>query len=145
MNEENTVGRPTKYNQAIVDKAWHYLDHYSEYGNIIPSIVGLAQVLGLNRETLRLWSKDENKEAFFGILERIMCEQECELINKGLDGTFNSTITKLLLGKHGYHDRPQQADHQIQVIVSRGGVALKVGNDSLAIENKSESLDISST
>jgi hypothetical protein len=92
-------------------------------------------VLGLCRETLRLWSKDEDKKEFLGILDRINQKQECVLLNHGLDGTFNSTITKLVLGKHGYHDRPQQTDSQIQVNVNRGGVVLKSGNETLAIED----------
>jgi hypothetical protein len=95
----------------------------------------LALVLGLSRETLRLWSKDEDKKEFFGILDCINQKQECVLLDGGLDGTFNSAITKLVLGKHGYHDRPQQADTQVQVIVNREYVTLKSGNDTLAIED----------
>lgn len=113
------MARPTKYRQEIATKAWHYLDNFEEYGDIIPSIVGLAQVLELSRETLRLWSKDEGKEEFFGILEHINTVQECVLVNNGLTGKFNPTITKLLLGKHGYHNRPRQADNQVQVIINR--------------------------
>ena len=131
------MGRPTKYSQEIVDKAQHYLDNYEEYDDIIPSIAGLSLVLGLCRETLRLWSKDEDKKEFLVILDRINQKQECVLLDHGLDGTFNSTITKLVLGKHGYHDRPQQEGTQIQVIVKRGGVVLKSGNDTLAIEDAS--------
>ena len=56
-------------------------------------------------------------------------------MRKGLNNEFNSNITKLVLGKHGYHDRAQQTDTQIQVIVNRGGVVLKSGNDTLAIED----------
>jgi hypothetical protein len=56
-------------------------------------------------------------------------------LGKGLNNEFNSNITKLVLVKHGYHDRAQQTDTQIQVIVNRGGVVLKSGNDTLAIED----------
>ena len=129
------MARPTKYNTALLEKAQYYLDNYEEYDDIIPSIVGLALVLGLSRETLRLWSKDEDKKAFLGILERINQKQECVLLDNGLTGKFNATITKLVLGKHGYHDRAQQADTQVQVIINRGGVVLKSGNDTLAIED----------
>ena len=94
-------------------------------------------MLGLSRETLRLWSKDEDKKEFLGILEAINQKQECVLLDNGLDGTFNSTITKLVLGKHGYHDRAQQEGTQVQVIINRGGVVLKSGNDTLAIEDAS--------
>ena len=131
------MARPTKYGQEIVTKAQHYLDNYGEYGHKIPSNAGLALVLGLSRETLRLWSKDEDKKEFLGILEAINQKQECVLLDNGLDGTFNSTITKLVLGKHGYHDRAQQEGTQVQVIINRGGVVLKSGDDTLAIEDAS--------
>ena len=128
------MARPTKYNQEIVTKAQHYLENYGEYGHKIPSRAGLALVPGLSRETLRTWPKDEDKKEFSAILDRINQKQECVLLDNGLDGTFNSAITKLVLGKHGYHDRSQQADTQVQVIINRGGVVLKSGNETLAIE-----------
>jgi hypothetical protein len=56
-------------------------------------------------------------------------------LKNGLNNIFNSNITKLVLGKHGYHDRPQQEGTQVQVIINRGGVVLKSGNDTLAIED----------
>ena len=31
--------------------------------------------------------------------------QRLVLLNKGLTGEFNSNITKLVLGKHGFHDK----------------------------------------
>jgi hypothetical protein len=30
------------------------------------------------------------------------------LVNKGLNNTFNAAITKLVLGKHGFHDKMDQ-------------------------------------
>jgi len=129
------MARPSKFNQAIAAKAQHYLDHYEEEGHKIPSQAGLALVLGLSRQTLNTWSKDEDKKEFLDILERINQKQECLLLDGGLDGTFNSAITKLVLGKHGYHDRPQQDGTQVQVIINRDRVVLKSGNDTLAIED----------
>ena len=129
------MARPTKYSQEIVSKALHYLDHYEEEGHKIPSQAGLALVLGLSRQTLNTWSKDEDKKEFLDILERIHQKQECVLLDGGLDGTFNSAITKLVLSKHGYHDRPQQDGTQVQVIINRERVMLKSSNDTLAIED----------
>jgi hypothetical protein len=34
--------------------------------------------------------------------------QQKTLVNKGLNNTFNSAITKLVLGKHGFHDKMDQ-------------------------------------
>ena len=58
-------------------------------------------------------------------------------MKNGLTNQFNSNITKLVLGKHGYHDRPQEQGTQVQVIINRGGVVLKSVNDTLAIEDTS--------
>ena len=113
------MGRPTKYSQEIVDKAQHYLDNYEEYEEVIPSAVGLALVLNIRRSTLYEWAKAEDKKAFTDILDNINKRQEQVLLNNGLNSKFKSNITKLVLGKHGYHDRPQQTDTQVQVIVNR--------------------------
>ena len=129
------MARPTKYSTALLEKAQHYLDHYEEYDEVIPSAVGLALVLDITRSTLYAWARDEDKKVFSHILDNINKKQEQILLRKGLNNEFNSNITKLVLGKHGYHDRAQQTDTQIQVIVNRGGVVLKSGNDTLAIED----------
>jgi hypothetical protein len=129
------MARPTKYSTALLEKAQHYLDHYEEYDEVIPSAVGLALVLDITRSTLYAWARDEDKKVFSHILDNINKKQEQIILRKGLNNEFNSNITKLVLGKHGYHDRAQQTDTQIQVIVNRGGVVLKSGNDTLAIED----------
>ncbi len=131
------MGRPTKYNTALLEKAQHYLDNYEEYDEVIPSAVGLALVLDITRSTLYAWAKDEDKKVFSHILDNINKKQEQVLLKNGLNNQFNSNITKLVLGKHGYHDRAQQGDTQVQVIINRGGVVLKSGNDTLAIEDAS--------
>jgi hypothetical protein len=131
------MGRPTKYNTALLEKAQHYLDNYEEYDEVIPSAVGLALVLDITRATLYAWAKDEDKKVFSDILDNINKKQEQLLLKNGLNNKFNSNITKLVLGKHGYHDRPQQEGTQVQVIINRGGVVLKSGNDTLAIEDAS--------
>ena len=129
------MARPTKFNQEILEKAQHYLDNYEEYDEVIPSAVGLALVLDITRSTLYAWAKDEDKKVFSHILDNINKKQEQVLLKNGLNNQFNSNITKLVLGKHGYHDRPQQEGTQVQVIINRGGVVLKSGNDTLAIED----------
>ena len=121
----------------MLEKAQHYLDNYEEYDEVIPSAVGLALVLDITRSTLYAWAKDEDKKVFSHILDNINKKQEQVLLKNGLNNQFNSNITKLVLGKHGYHDRPQQEGTQIQVIINRGGVVLKSGNDTLSIEDAS--------
>jgi len=131
------MGRPTKYNTALLEKAQHYLDNYEEYDEVIPSAVGLALVLDIRRSTLYEWAKAEDKKAFSDILDDVSKTQEQVLLKNGLNNKFNSNITKLVLGKHGYHDRQPQGDTQIRVVINRGGVVLKSGDELLAIEDAS--------
>lgn len=100
------MSRPTKYNSKLVEKARNYLDDYQQYEHVIPSTAGLAVVLGVSRETLYAWGRE--KTEFSDILCNIQAKQESVLINNGLQGTFNSAITKLVLGKHGYHEKQDQ-------------------------------------
>jgi hypothetical protein len=93
----NPMARPTKYNQEMLEKAQHYLDHYEEYDDIIPSAVGLALVLDITRSTLYAWARDDNKKVFSHILDNINKKQEQVLLKKGLNNEFNSNITKLVL------------------------------------------------
>lgn len=105
MNKKSKYGRPTKYTPELLEKAETYLDKYMEDGSVIPSAAGLALFLGLNRATLYDWSNDPEKKHFSDILSEIHMKQEQLLMNNGLTGDFNAAITKLALGKHGYHDK----------------------------------------
>lgn len=110
------TGRPTDYNASILEKANNYLINYKDEGDVIPSIAGLAVVLKIARSTIYDWAKQEEKKAFSDILDDILSKQEQVLMNKGLTGEFNSNITKLALGKHGYHDK-QEVDNKTSLTV----------------------------
>lgn len=105
MTEKKKPWRPTKYSDEIVQKAEGYLTKYTENGDVIPSIEGLAEYLDLNRSTLYDWRDHDDKKAFSDILGRLLAKQARVLINEGLKGEFNAAIAKLALGKHGYHDK----------------------------------------
>jgi len=101
-----SVGRPTEFTPEVLEIANSYLDNFRmEHGHSIPSVVGLAKVLKKSRECLYNWARDEDKKEFSDILEQINTDQEFELVNGGLNGSLNSNITKLVLGKHGYSDK----------------------------------------
>ena len=104
-NGKHPGGRPSVYCEETLKIARNYLAKYERYGDMIPSIAGLSVVLGVCRDTLYAWSADKEKKEFSDILKEILSTQEKVLINKGLTGDFNPTIAKLVLGKHGYHDR----------------------------------------
>ena len=96
--------RPTEYTPEIVTQCYKYLDSYEAIGDAIPSIAGLSVYIGKARSTIYDWAKQEDKAEFSDILEKILSTQESVLLSKGLKGEFNSTITKLALGKHGYKE-----------------------------------------
>lgn len=110
-----TAGRPTDYTPELVAAAWDYVANHDE--DLIPSVAGLCVRLNLNRSTAYDWAKDKDKE-FSNILEAIARKQEATLIRNGLTGTYNSTITKLMLTKHGYSDKQEtelKADMSVSI------------------------------
>lgn len=98
--------RPTKYDEETIPKTIDYMTGgYLDYGHIIPSISGLAIALCVSRDTLYEWKGTEGREDFSDILEALLTIQEQSLLTGGLGGSFNSTICKLVLAKHGYADK----------------------------------------
>ena len=103
LTGKNPVGRPTKYCPEILDKVQQYRVEYKLLNQVIPSVAGLAVYLSVSRDTIYEWCKEHPR--FSDILDDILSDQESILLNMGLSGKFNSNITKLVLGKHGYHER----------------------------------------
>jgi len=82
-------------------------------------VVGLVKYIERSKTCVYEWAKDEDKKEFKDILERINEIQRQVLINKGLSGEFNSNITKLVLGKHGFSEKKELSgdpDKPVQVI-----------------------------
>ncbi|CAQ85207.1 MULTISPECIES: DNA-packaging protein [Photorhabdus] len=108
--QTNQVGCPTKLNDELISRAKEYLyGGYVEHEAVIPSVAGLACYLDIARSTIYEYAKQSNE--FSDTLEGILALQESKLINKGLVGEFNATITKLMLANHGYSDK-QEIDHR---------------------------------
>ena len=103
--KKNVIGRPTSYSISVLKKARRYITEYEDVKDMIPSVVGLVKFIGVSRATINRWRNEKGKEDFRDILDEINETQAQVLINKGLSGDFNSNITKLVLGKHGYHDK----------------------------------------
>lgn len=98
-------GRPTKYTPELIEKAELYITEWRTLGDMIPSHDALCGYLDITSTTLYDWRQDPDKDEFSCILDKILRMQRQELINNGLSGDFNSAITKLVLGKHGYSDK----------------------------------------
>lgn len=110
MTEKNKGGRPSKYGPDMLAKAQDYIETWKEKGDAVPTVVGLALACGVATNTVRNWV--ENGTAcgqFLTIFTRIEQEQHQALVNNGLFGSFNPAITKMMLTKHGYSDKVEQA------------------------------------
>jgi hypothetical protein len=119
----NKGGRPTAYSEEMLTKAREYIDscqddeieREAKQGQMVyklkaklPTKGGLARYLGVSRDTLYEWSSVHKEFSY--IMEELGAEQEDRLINNGLSGDYNPTIAKVLLTKHGYHDK-SEVDH----------------------------------
>lgn len=113
---KNKGGRPSIYNNDIVEKAKSYIAYFmttpqqdlENEMEVMPSIAGLALFLGIHRSTIYDWA--EKNSEFSDIISHLMDAQELILSNNGLKGKFNPQIAKLMLTKHGYSDKVSQ-DH----------------------------------
>lgn len=104
------MARPTDCTPELIELARTYVEGgYKEAGDLIPSIVGMASFLGVARSSINLWAKDNRSEQFSDIFEQCSEKQEQSLLNGGLGGDFNPAITKMILTKHGYSDKLEQA------------------------------------
>lgn len=105
---KNKGGRPTIYNDEIVDKSKKYLETFDKDGDVIPTIEGLSLFLGISRAIVYVWEKEADKQEFLDITKEIVVKQKSILINMGLMGKFNPAITKLMLGTHGISEKHYQ-------------------------------------
>ncbi len=99
-------GRPTKYKPEFVEKVDEYIQQSLKRGQTeeLPTQEGLAIYLGVVVETLKNWGKKHPE--FLVALRLVQTYQKRELINRGLKGTYNPTITKLILSSnHGLKER----------------------------------------
>lgn len=103
-------GRPKTYKPEMVDKARNYIADHESFDDPVPTVAGLACVLGVVRDTCYAWANDPEKPEFSDILNELAQKQERVLVRNGLIGGFNAPITKMMLTKHGYSDKVEN-DH----------------------------------
>lgn len=98
-------GRPTKYNDEILQQAKNYLEDYEELGDVVPTVAGLACELKIARDTVYDWASKPENTIFSDTVKQIAVIQERKLVSGGLSNTMNAMITKLLLNNHGYSEK----------------------------------------
>jgi hypothetical protein len=101
------TGRPTKLTPEALERAKQYIDGAYMLDELVPTVAGLALYVGIRKSTIYEWAK-ENKD-FSDFLDAVMTKQEKGLLKGGIEGVYNSTITKLMLTKHGYTDKQETA------------------------------------
>lgn len=98
----NQGGAPKKITPQLLKKAKAFCDgEWRNYNKTIPTIEGLAKHLSLYRSYIY------EVEELSDTREWINQNQGLGLIEGGLDNTFNPSIVKLLLSKHGYVEKSQ--------------------------------------
>ena len=107
--DKKKVGRPSELAECLIKAKEYLLGGYETFGDVVPSVAGLACYLGKHKASM--YNYAEQSTEFFDTLEAIKTVQENKLLNGGLTGSFNSTITKLMLSNHGYREK-QEIDHQ---------------------------------
>ncbi|NIA76337.1 hypothetical protein HBA43_19245 [Providencia rettgeri] len=109
MATKTKMGRPSKFAESLAKAKEYLMGGYETVGDVVPSVAGLACYLDVSRKTVYEWAKESTDLS--DTLEGILAMQENKLINKGLNGDFNPTITKLMLANHGYSEK-QEVDHK---------------------------------
>ena len=107
-------GRPTIYTPDLIEETLVYL---RDCPDTVPSLAGLALCIGVRKKRLENWKSldvenlDPEKyprfEEFRGLLDARNELQERQALNQGATGEWNSSIAKLVLSKHGYHDKQE--------------------------------------
>ena len=101
------MARPTKYKveYATMEFIMNYVANTINNGELV-SLCSLAVYMGVCEDTLQEWRKVY--PAFSVSLGIVKQKSKNMLINKGLDSTYNSTITKLMLSSnHGMAERTE--------------------------------------
>lgn len=100
----NLNGRPTKYDETMLGKIPEYVEKCF-HENRLPTRAGLSNFIGITKQTLINWGKENGQ--FLDALLIFDQLQEDEVWDKALKGEYNSNIAKLLLHNHGYSDKSQ--------------------------------------
>ena len=105
------MARPTDYTEELLDNAYEYV---SDCPDVVHTVVGLCLHIGIAKSTCYRWIEEGNQE-FKDIVDTVADLQERNLLSNGLTNEFNASITKLLLTKHGYTDKVENTNTNIEM------------------------------
>lgn len=98
-------GRPTTCTPQLEEAAWNYINGgWEKADHAFPSVVGLCSEINVGKSTIYAWAERTDNQ-FLDILNQINEKQELVAFSKGMRNEYNASLVKLLLGKHGYHDK----------------------------------------
>lgn len=109
-------GRPSEYSKDVLSDAWIYhAAHEREYGDPVPTVEGLCDMLQISKQCCYEWAK---KYPEFGdALEAIKIKQGKLLQSGGLTAKFGPVITKLMLSaNHGMAEKSESKQEQTGTI-----------------------------
>ena len=99
-------GQPTKYTPDMPDRLRAYIVDCPDDAQL-PTRAGFASFVRVSEVTIDNWGRAHQE--FFYALGELKAAQHRELQNRGLMGTYNPTITKLLL--MSVHDHVERRDN----------------------------------
>ena len=105
------AGKPTIYTKEFLEIAYDYIENCPD---VVHTVVGLCLHLNISKSTCYKWI-DEGKEEISDIVSTVGALQERKLLSNGLTNEFNASITKLLLTKHGYTDKVESTNTNIEM------------------------------
>jgi hypothetical protein len=110
------VGRPSKLTQETFNQIDEYLNTCGQEQAKLPSIVGLARHLNVNKDTIYTWSKVYPELSDY--LKKIADRQQEDLMNAGLYGgrEVNAGMAVFLLkALHGLHENEPSTLIQVNI------------------------------
>lgn len=105
------AGRPTRLSKEMIALAREYLEDTRSMSShtLLPTVEGMALHLHVWKDSLYDWSAAGEKDdatalqrEFFHVFKELQQAQANKLIQNGLAGRYNATITSLMMSKHGY-------------------------------------------
>lgn len=108
-NYKEKTGRPSKYDDSMIQIAQDYIDSCGREATELPTIEGLALKLGINTDTIVEWAKEHDE--FSVTIKELKEKQKDQLINDGMYGgkEVNSTMAIFLLkANHGMMETEKQ-------------------------------------